>query len=61
MQGLKLEDLETGKVYKCLLTGMSILVYKLDLDSNLDRAYGRYYDGEYRQTSIKDGQLSEHK
>lgn len=58
MTGLPISELEVGEVYECVLTGMKILVFKVDMNDDMDRCFGRYFDGEsFRQTSIMDGQL----
>jgi len=61
---LQIEKLSEGKLYKCILTDMKVLVYLIKPKSPgiLDRCFGRYFDVKdqiYRQTSIKDGQLED--
>ena len=60
MTGIKIKDLEVGEVYLCVLTDIKILVYHVDMNNPMDKAFGRYFDPKdmvYRQTSIKYGQL----
>jgi hypothetical protein len=57
MTGLPITELDVGEVYECVLTGMKVLVTKVDMNDDMDRCFGRYYDDGYVQTSIMDGQL----
>lgn len=60
MTGLPISELEVGGAYECVLTGIKILVFKVDMNDDMDKCFGVYFDGEsFRQTSIMDGQLKQ--
>lgn len=66
--GLSRSELKIGCIYRCLLSGLNVLiteVVKGDVSSsvdgkNYDIVYGRYFNsvtGKYDQVNIIDGQL----